>query len=45
METVIDVVLNSCNIAYRDEDKIVYQNMKRKYFVIFIKKILKFKSD
>ena len=34
----VDVVLDSFNIEYRDEDRIWDQNMKSKYFGIFIMK-------
>ena len=40
-----DVVLDSFNMAYRDKNSILDQNMKSKYFGIFIMKILNFKSD
>ena len=39
------VVLNSLNMAYRDKDSILDQNMKGKHFGIFIMKILNLKSD
>ena len=38
------VVLYSFNMAYRDRDSILDQNMKSKYFGIFIMKISNFKS-
>ena len=39
------VVLDIFNMAYKDIDSILYQNMKSKYFGILIMKILNFKSD
>ena len=40
-----DVVLNSFNMAYRDEDRISYQNYEKLIFWDLYYKILNFKSD
>ena len=39
-----DFALDSLNMAYKDKDSILDQNMKSKYFWIFIMKILNFKN-
>ena len=41
----LNVVLDSFNMAFRDEDSIIDQMYANKYFWIFIIKIKNFKSD